>query len=159
MPPSPALPLWVLSRQRRNAFATYGELIDDSGAVVCLTLELPWRNNAPGVSSIPARPDEPYLCVKRWSPEHKKTLWWVTGVDGRDDIEMHIGCLPCDSRGCILVGSRPGYVEYPDGRANGKGEGVLGSGDAFDRLMNLTADLSHLLLRVVDPISLTVADQ
>ena len=157
MQASPALPLFVLSRQRQNTFATYGDFVDDTGATVVVTLELPWRNNAPNVSCIPAR-DEPYLCVKLWSPEHKKFLWWVTGIEGRDDIEIHIGDLPCDSKGCILVGVRFDYVEYEDGRPGGKGEGVVNSGVAFDRLMNLTRDLTHFYLRVVDPISTRATD-
>ena len=157
-PSQATLPTFVLARLRQNSFATYGEIIDDTHAVICVTLELPWRNNERDRSCIPPRPQLAYVCERRWSNKHGKELWWITGVEDRDDCELHIGDLPCDTEGCVLLGTAFGYVEYPDNRPDGKGNGITGSGPAFDRFMNLTKDLTHLLLLVLDPMPLAVAD-
>lgn len=85
---------------------TIGILYVD-GEVVCWTMELPWRGNKKNVSCIPPGM---YVATKIASEEYGHTLW-VDGVPGRSDIIFHIGNSVKDTRGCILLGSTPGYVE------------------------------------------------
>lgn len=83
-----------------------------------LTLELPWRDNATNVSSIPAG-DYPIEFVKaRRSFSGFRWLYWVKDVPGRSGILIHVGNfagdralgLRTDSWGCILPGLRMGAL-------------------------------------------------
>lgn len=60
-------------------------IITLNGELVCYTIELPWRNNAPGISCIPAGT---YMVEKRFS---RKFQWHLhlTGVPGRNLILVH----------------------------------------------------------------------
>lgn len=133
-----------LARVTQNDFATYGELHDDTGATISVTLELPWHNNQHNISCILAGR---YVCRRRYSVEHGRVLFWIDDVPGRGCVELHIGCLPSDSKGCILLGTAFGFVEYPDGR---KGDGVTGSHAAFDRFMNLLEGADEFALTITD---------
>lgn len=67
----------------------------------CYTLELPWKNNQPQVSCIPAGT---YTCRRINSPKFGDTFE-VCGVPKRSGILFHPGnSVPKDSRGCILLG-------------------------------------------------------
>ena len=70
------------------------------------TLELPWRDNARGVSSIP---DGWYEIERRVSSlttvqRHGGWTWEVKNVPGRSGILFHAGNTTRDTRGCILIG-------------------------------------------------------
>ena len=67
---------------------------------VCMTLELPWRDNLPNTSCIP---EGEYIC-KRVVSNHFGGTFEVTDVPGRSHILFHSGNRPSDSEGCILVG-------------------------------------------------------
>lgn len=114
----------TIARLTSNAFATYGHLLDDELRGICTTLELPWLDNEHDVSCIPAGE---YTLTLRWSEHHQKNLYWVDGVPDRDSVELHIGNLPGDSRGCVLLGTSFGMV-------NGQ-PGIVGSADAFRNFM------------------------
>jgi len=83
----------------------------------CFTLELPYRNNEPFISCIPAGT---YKCEKVTSPKHGYCIL-VTGVPGRSQILFHpfnfaAGTL-IETKGCIGPGS--GFADinadgYPD---------------------------------------------
>jgi len=62
------------------------------------TLELPWRDNAVGVSCIPAG-------QYRFERDvHGRFQWFrILFVPERTDIEMHLGTKPSHSEGCILM--------------------------------------------------------
>jgi len=68
---------------------------------VCMTLELPWKENQQNVSCIPEA--DHYLCKRGQSP-HFGGAFEVIDVPGRDHILFHTGNTPADSEGCILVG-------------------------------------------------------
>jgi hypothetical protein len=77
---------------------TFGVLRD--GAIpFAVTLEEPWRDNAPNISCIPAGR---YVCARVQSP-HFGGTFEVTGVPGRTSILFHKGNTTDDTHGCILV--------------------------------------------------------
>ena len=63
---------------------TNGVLLHN-GAVICSTIELPWKNNEPRISCIP---EGKYGLVKRYSPHHQ---WHfeLKDVPGRQLILIH----------------------------------------------------------------------
>jgi len=72
------------------------------------TLELPWLNNSPQVSCIPAGT---YVLEKRNSPKYGDHFW-VKNVPGRDMILIHSGNTPKDTHGCILVGLNMADIDH-----------------------------------------------
>ena len=76
----------ILQRDSQDSIRTLGTMQDDDSSVVCQTLELPWLDNDPNVSCIPAGT---YQCWLRWSQEHQRDLYWVTQVPRRSDV---VGC-------------------------------------------------------------------
>jgi len=66
------------------------------------TLELPWKNNQPRVSCIPAGT---YRAIKHTSPKFKESFW-LQNVPGRSEILMHVGNHTSEILGCILPGGR-----------------------------------------------------
>tara|TARA_R110000787_G_C13443348_1_gene446653 strand:+ start:26967 stop:27314 length:348 start_codon:yes stop_codon:yes gene_type:complete len=62
------------------------------------SLERPWLNNQTSISCIPAGH---YKFIR---DTHGRFQWFeVLGVDGRTNIEMHLGTKPSHSEGCILL--------------------------------------------------------
>ena len=62
------------------------------------SLERPWLNNQVSVSCIPAG----HYKFKR--DTHGRFQWFrVLDVEGRTNIEMHLGTKPSHSEGCILL--------------------------------------------------------
>lgn len=133
--------------------ATTGTLTCPGLALV--TIELPWRDNHPDTSCVPAGEYEliPYV-----SPKHGPT-WRLhapeLGVWGRSmapegartEIELHTGNWADESLGCILVGLSAGALLNP---TTGRTEpAVLHSVDAFERLRTLldgTSETDSLLV-------------
>lgn len=85
---------------------TLGRLsvVSDEGKEVfsCVTLELPWLNNARRISCIP---EGDYTCKRHLSPKFGQT-YHVTNVANRDAILIHHGNYNRDTLGCILVGNQ-----------------------------------------------------
>jgi hypothetical protein len=131
------VPHLALYRATQNAFATYGRL-----EAKYSTLELPWQGNAHDVSCVPATIDAqgtrmhaPYTAERYLSPDHRCVVFRLIDVPDRGYIEMHVGCLPRDTKGCILLGMAFGHVDYQDGTADGRGYGVVQSRTAFHSFM------------------------
>lgn len=75
-----------------------------------LTLELPWKNNEVGVSSIPVGV---YQCQRVRSPKFGNTFE-VVGVPNRSHVLFHKGNTLEDTQGCILVAEEfSGTFEKP----------------------------------------------
>ena len=103
------------------------------------TLELPWKNNAPRVSCIPAGR---YEVVKRNSPKYGDHFH-VLNVPNRSYILIHHGNYNRDTLGCILVG-----IGVKD--INGDGElDVVNSRAAMKELNAALPDSFVLLIREV----------
>lgn len=133
----------ALHRLQRTAFATFGQLVDEEQTVICLTLELPWRDNEHDASCIPAGT---YTAHRRHSPKHGYDLFELSGVPDRSNIELHIGNTTADTEGCILLGSNLGTV-------NGQ-PGITGSAAAFRRFMERMQGVDAFALTITDPLPL-----
>lgn len=87
--------------------ATLGQLLDNDNNLLCYTLELPWKDNAPQISCIP---EGIYQVIPHNSLEHPNT-WEITGVPGRSEILIHNANFVSQLEGCIAVGSSIGMLE------------------------------------------------
>ena len=108
------------------------------------TLELPWRDNLPQVSCIPAGG---YDCkVRPCSQGISAGLGLaieVTGVPGRSDILIHVGNTPKNIKGCVLVGERFGDdINY--------GTIVVSSRVAYRRIMKDVKEGDEYFLTVIN---------
>lgn len=82
------------------------------------TIELPWKNNLPSISCIPAGE---YLAVYRYSQKFKHH-YWIQEVPGRGWILTHNGIwagdvakgLKTHSHGCIIIGKYHGQYQGQD---------------------------------------------
>ncbi len=105
----------LLLRARSTDQGTPGVLVREDGSRLAWTMELPWRQNRPRVSSIP--PGE-YVCRVRRSP-HFGPVYEVTGVPLRTLILIHTGNWGGDVSkgfrshvlGCIVLGLQHGRRE------------------------------------------------
>lgn len=101
-----------LFRLQRSDQGTEGMLtVDDFN---CKTLELPWRNNQPQISCIPAGE---YNVEIRLSNKYGR-IYWVRKVPDRTYILIHSGNFAGDISkgfkshvmGCILLGKKRGFL-------------------------------------------------
>lgn len=91
------------------AEGTFGVLLQD-GVPFAVTAELPWKQNQPKISCIPAGA---YTCKRIKSPKFGETFE-ITNVPNRSHILFHAGNIPLeDSLGCILVAEQ---FEMVDGK-------------------------------------------
>lgn len=111
----------ALRRLSTGDDGTVGEIVAD-GRRVCFTLELPWRDNASGVSCIPpGNYDVRYLARSTSGKYHD--VYHVSGVPGRGGILIHGGNfagdrtlgMRSDVLGCVLPGRRLGRLATPRG--------------------------------------------
>lgn len=109
-------------KQRETAISVGGELWVD-GQFECFTLE-PARTTPvhPGHPCIPAGR---YKAILTLSPHMGYTTPELLGVPGRDKIRIHVANFPQELLGCTAVGGA------------WKKDAVLGSKDAFQKLMTL----------------------
>lgn len=90
-----------LVRYEFSPLSTIGKL-SVNGVYECYTLERFFDGmNLPNLSAIP---EGEYELVKRHSPHLGYEVLGLCNVPGRSDIEIHVGNIPADIRGCILVG-------------------------------------------------------
>ena len=117
-----------LKRTKSDDYGTFGELrLDDpSSDIICVTVELTWRDNHPQTSCIPTGV---YIWNAYNSPKHGD-VWMAENVPGRSSIEIHAANFPSDLLGCIGPGE-----EYSDD-IGGK-PGVTNSKVAFKCLKSL----------------------
>lgn len=97
----------LILRTESDDYGTFGNLTVDGG-FQCYSGELPWRNNKPSVSCIPAGT---YKCTWKKSPKYGD-CFHVEKVKGRDNILIHAANwmgdkdkgLKCQLEGCISPG-------------------------------------------------------
>jgi hypothetical protein len=102
------IPTYTLVRKASTANSTMGEMFNPDGSHLCFTCELPWLNNQPEKSCVPAAS---YTCIPHDSPAHPDT-WELENVPGRTNILIHNGNFFFQLLGCIAVGSSIGPLEY-----------------------------------------------
>lgn len=122
----------TLKRRPSSLRSTIGELYID-GERFCYTLEDPVH--APGVK-IPgstAIPAGVYPVVITHSPRFGRRMPLLLGVPGFEGIRIHVGNVPEDTAGCILVG------------------GIVGR--APDTLMHSVAAYDALYRRIDDALA------
>lgn len=112
-----------LERWADTPYGTFGTLTlpDDW---TCYTLELPWRDNQPGISCIPAG-----LYALRVGMYYKGgyPALELLDVPGRSQIKVHRANVQSDLEGCIAPGRELGVL---------RGDwAVLNSGSALDHIM------------------------
>ncbi len=95
----------VLFRYHASAAATNGWLAIDALHFAHI-LERPIRlpDGTVNVRDLCAYPAGIYPLVNKWSETHGKVMPHITGVPGRDDLELHCGSHVSDSAGCSLMG-------------------------------------------------------
>lgn len=146
-PREPRVPHYYIKRHKQDDYATLGRIFDDGGQEIVVTLEPPPHATAGhDAGCIPAGE---YEAERYFSPEHQRTLWRLNEVPGRTEIEMHAGCLPRDTKGCILVGSAFGPVQYPD--MDKAQPGITGSKSAMAKWMTETQNADRLRLSISNP--------
>lgn len=107
----------LLLRYTSSDTGTEGILVIEEGTF--LSLELPWRDNEPSYSCIPAGS---YLC-KWWKSPSKGFCYRVYNVPDRDYILIHSATfagdrkkgLLSDLRGCITLGKNRGTYKNQRG--------------------------------------------
>jgi len=99
-----------LTRVITDKDGTFGVLSFPEKGFSCYTAEPPWKDNKRNVSCIP---EGEYEVVLRRSPKYG-LIFHVTNVPNRDYILIHAGNFAgedrTDTHGCILVGSKIGYL-------------------------------------------------
>lgn len=104
----------VLERLETGDHGTFGRIVTP-----CLTLftgELPWRDNAPNISSIPTGI---YKVSMTYSPRFKRLMYLLWNVKGRSGVRIHpanfVGDskkgLKCQLNGCVALGEKLGTMD------------------------------------------------
>ena len=105
----------VLRRLQHSDHGTFGVLRTPLGFTAC-TAELPWRDNASGISCIPPGV---YDVAWTFSPRFRRMMYVVEGTAPREGIRFHAGNLAGDVskgwtthfQGCIGLGLRFGILK------------------------------------------------
>ena len=126
--------LITIKRVATSDRGTFGVVLD-KGKPFCVTCELPWKDNEPNVSSIPAGI---YEAVRVQSPRFGDTFE-VAGVEGRTHILFHRGNSIKDSKGCILLAEGWGQNNH-----------VERSKVAFDEFMDRTKNTDYFILQITE---------
>jgi hypothetical protein len=103
----------ILQRLETGDQGTFGRFT--LGQLQLFSGELPWRNNAPNISCIPAGE---YRCVMTYSAHFARNLYFVTGVFARQGVRIHPANfmgdaskgLFCQLHGCITLGEKIGWM-------------------------------------------------
>lgn len=88
--------------------ATMGECYIN-GKLTAMTLELPWKDNAGGISSIPEGTYKTLLRYDKARDGHFTIQ--LEGTGPRTGIQIHVGNKPDDITGCILLGLSAKYSD------------------------------------------------
>lgn len=112
------------------------------GEPLCVTLELPWRDNLPNISCIPTGEYflEERIDVLLHNGSEVHRTYEVLAVEGREGILFHCGNTAKDTKGCILVGSSFDTMEI----------GVVESRKAFGELLVRLNSQGRHKLKIVE---------
>lgn len=118
---------------------TVGVLTIEGCDVRLYTVELPWKDNLPGLSCVPKGTYQ--LAPRGWEPGNPKgydktRVWELVNVPGRSNILIHVANWARELKGCIA----PGHVLNLDQEAM-----VQKSKEAVDFLREVLKDEAHTL--------------
>lgn len=99
--------VYRLKRYLISNKAILGVLNDSQNNEICKTLENPYLDNKPYISSIPCGI---YHC-KEFNGVKYKNVWEILNVPGRSSILFHNGNTSKHTKGCILVGQAYGFIK------------------------------------------------
>ena len=91
------LPMAHLIRTTEKDGATWGFLI--FGNMAYHSMELPWRDNQPDISCIPAGD---YVALRDHTG--KNQYFRIENVPGRTGLEIHVANYPAELKGCLALG-------------------------------------------------------
>lgn len=117
-------------------YQTYDDCVQ-TNKLICNTMELPWLDNQPNISCIPAGI---YRLKMVNSPKYGP-CYKVFDVENRTDILIHKGNTINDTRGCILPVSTFGVLETLKGNLFAG----LSSRNAYIKLMHLLGGENHTI--------------
>ena len=115
-------------------------LRDDTREPVCLSLELPWKDNLPDISCVPAGS---YLAVWTKTSKHPGGVYMLQDVHGRSAVEIHVANKASQLLGCIAVGQQFGAL--------GGEDAVYSSVDAYNAFLALHPQRESFTLTIRDP--------
>ncbi len=121
-------PIVTLTRNNDDGIQTLGTLNTEN--FTCKTLERPFKNNTPFISSIPKGT---YLCKYTWSWKFLKYTYEIQNVPNRTGIRIHSANFYSQLLGCIALGDT-----YKDINSDGKLD-ILNSRitiSNFEQIMN-----------------------
>lgn len=121
-------------REPSTEDGTIGTWYNADGSKLCLTIELPWLENEPDKSCIPAGT---YQFCRYISPKHG-SVWMARDVPGRTNIEIHPANMACELLGCLGVGSVLGDIDGVSA--------VLNSQATFRMLQSVLPDNFYLTI-------------
>lgn len=124
---------------------TPGHLTIEGSDFTCCTLELPWRDNAPDLSRVPAATPYPGVVTRTNNPALAPEVYELQGVEGRDHVMIHNGNYAGDTtmgyrsdvEGCTILGSIFGMLDPGEG-FKGPQLAVLNSKATLDAFMSAT---------------------
>jgi hypothetical protein len=99
--------VYRLKRYLISNKAILGVLNDSQNNEICKTLENPFLDNKPYISSIPCGI---YHC-KEFNGVKYQNVWEILNVPGRSSILFHNGNISKHTEGCILVGQTYGFIK------------------------------------------------
>lgn len=122
-----------LVRENCKPTGIFGSLQDDSGNVICVTLEHSY-------DCVPKVPNGTYKCIRSIHALHdgvKFETFEITGVAGHSGILFHIGNYNGDSSGCVLLGKTV------------NGDAITNSKVTFNKFMTMLVEVDEFTLTVV----------
>ena len=123
-----------------NKTIMLGVLLDELKMPIVLTLEHPWKQNAPFISCIPTGE---YTC-RRYSSAKYPDVWQICDVRGRDKVLIHWGNFLKDTEGCILVGEK--FQDLNGDGVTDLAESKSTANQGFNELMERTKGLQEFKL-------------
>lgn len=96
-----------LIRYEQNKCCTFGFIV--AGDSSFHTLELPYRDNKKNQSCIP-KGSYPCNYLPRSASGKYRSVYHVRNVQDRSGILIHAGNVPDQTKGCVLIGKRRGWL-------------------------------------------------
>jgi len=120
----------------------FWEPFDAGKSLICDSLELPWLQNQKNISCIPG--NRSYRC--KYNPD--KNRFQLLNVQGRTDVQIHIGNWLKEIKGCILLGNITDW-QTPF---------ISDSAVCFNRLKEIVGNAEFKLI-ILDPTNITTFHQ